>query len=81
MRKKKIIICFVHYYLPGFRSGGPTRTVANFVDHLSDEFDIRIICCDRDLGDKKAFSEILPNQWNKVGKQKFFIFLRPRLIY
>lgn len=72
MKNKKIIICFVNYYLPGFRSGGPTRTVANFADHLGDEFDIRILCCDRDLGDEKAFSEILPNKWNKVGKSKVF---------
>lgn len=79
MKQKKIIICFVHYYLPGFRSGGPTRTVANFADHLSDEFDIRIICCDRDLGDERAFSEILPNQWNKVGKSKVF-YISPNKI-
>ena len=41
--KHLVILCFVAYYLPGYRSGGPVRTIANFVDHLGDEFDIRIV--------------------------------------
>lgn len=79
MKQKKTIICFVNYYLPGFRSGGPTRTVANFTDHLSSEFDIRIICCDRDLGDKKVFPGVLPNTWNKVGNSNV-LYLSPKNI-
>lgn len=79
MKGKKIIICFVHYYLPGFRSGGPTRTVANFVDHLGDEFDIKIICCDRDLGDNKPFPNVLSNQWNKIGNSQVY-YISPNKI-
>jgi hypothetical protein len=30
--KKPVILCFVAYYLPGYRSGGPVRTISNFVD-------------------------------------------------
>jgi len=77
MERKKVVICFVHFYLPGFRSGGPTRTVANFVDHLSNEFDIRVICCDRDLGDDKPFSDLLSNKWNKVGNSKVY-YISPK---
>jgi len=79
MERKKVIICFVHFYLPGFRSGGPTRTVANFVDHLSNEFDIRVICCDRDLGDDKPFSDLLSNKWNKVGNS-YVYYIPPKKI-
>lgn len=79
MERKKVVICFVHFYLPGFRSGGPTRTVANFVDHLSNEFDIRVICCDRDLGDDKPFSDLLSNKWNKVGNSKVY-YISPKKI-
>ena len=72
MSHKKIILCFVNYYIPGFRSGGPTRTIANFADHLGEEFDIKIICCDRDLNDNKSFSNIHVDDWNNVGKTKVF---------
>jgi glycosyltransferase involved in cell wall biosynthesis len=72
MKRKKTILCFVDYYLPGFRSGGPVRTVANFADHLGDEFNIRIICCDRDLQDTKSYPGIKINCWNTVGKAKVF---------
>jgi glycosyltransferase involved in cell wall biosynthesis len=72
MKHKKIILCFVQYYLPGFRSGGPVRTVANFADHLGDEFDIRIVCCDRDLNDVKPYPNIKIDTWNAIGKTKVF---------
>ena len=72
MKHKKTILCFVNYYLPGFRSGGPVRTVANFVDHLGDEFNIRIICCDRDLQDSKSYPGVKIDFWNTVGKAKVF---------
>ena len=29
--KKKVILCFIKYYLPGYRSGGPVRSIVNFV--------------------------------------------------
>jgi len=72
MKLKKIILCFVPYYLPGFRSGGVARSIANFVDQLGDEFDIRIICSDRDLNDSKCYSNIKIDSWNAVGKAKVF---------
>jgi glycosyltransferase involved in cell wall biosynthesis len=72
MKLKKIILCFVPHYLPGFRSGGVARSIANFVDQLGDEFDIRIICSDRDLNDSKSYSNIKIDSWNVVGKAKVF---------
>jgi len=42
------ILCFVAYYPPGYKSGGPVRTIANMVEHLGDELDFRIVTRDRD---------------------------------
>ena len=72
MKLKKIILCFVPHYLPGFRLGGVARSIANFVDQLGDEFAIRIICSDRDLNDSKSYSNIKIDSWNVVGKAKVF---------
>jgi len=69
---RPIVLCFVDYYLPGFRAGGPTRTIANLVDMLGDEFDIRIVTRDRDFGDTKPYDGMKIDGWNQVGKAKVF---------
>jgi glycosyltransferase involved in cell wall biosynthesis len=66
------ILCFVDYYLPGYKAGGPIRAVANIVNQLSDEFEFFIVTRDRDFSDAIPYSGILIDQWNKVGKSKVF---------
>jgi glycosyltransferase involved in cell wall biosynthesis len=75
-QQKPVILCFVAVYLPGFRSGGPVRTIANFVDHLSDDFDICIITSDRDRTMTEPYPNIQINDWNKVGSAEVF-YLSP----
>lgn len=65
---RPIIPCFVAYYLPGYCSGGPVRTIVNFVDHLGDEFDIRIVTRDRDALDTEPYASVEVDAWNTVGK-------------
>ncbi|MFS0739850.1 glycosyltransferase [Brevundimonas sp. 3P9-tot-E] len=70
--RRPIILTFVGSYLPGFKAGGPIRSLANIVDHLGDEFDFRIVAADRDLGDATAYSGVGVNRWNRVGKAQVF---------
>jgi glycosyltransferase involved in cell wall biosynthesis len=72
MKSKAVILCLISEYLPGFRSGGPIRTIANLINQLGDEFEIRIICRDRDLGDSFSYSNIKIDRWNAVGGTKVF---------
>jgi len=72
MTSRPIILCFVAYYLPGYRSGGPVRTIANFVDHLGDEFDIRIVTRDRDALDTAPYPGVEVDAWNAVGQAQVF---------
>lgn len=51
------MLVFVAYYL-GFRSGGPVRIIASFVDHLADELDIRIVTRDQNSSDPEHYPEI-----------------------
>jgi glycosyltransferase involved in cell wall biosynthesis len=61
------ILTFVGCYLPGYKGGGPVRTVANMVDLLSDEFEFWIVTRDRDLGDASPYAAVRPNRWQSVG--------------
>jgi len=70
--KKITIIVFLNNYLPGEKSGGPVRSVANLVEHLGEQFYFKIITTDRDLGDDKAYSNINVDKWNKVGNASVF---------
>ena len=69
---KKIILCFVNYYLPSYRSGGPVRTISNFVEQLGDEFEIKIVCRNHEFGDTTSYQGIAQDTWQKVGKAKVF---------
>lgn len=68
MNNKKNIIIVLGRYLPGYKGGGPGRSIANLVENLGDEYNFYISCYDRDLGSDKRYSNIQYNNWNKVGK-------------
>ena len=70
--RKTIVLIFVGCYLPGFRGGGPIRSIANMVDRLGDEFDFRIVTMDRDLGELHPYQSIKVDTWNQVGKAQVF---------
>lgn len=65
---KVTVLTFARYYLPGFKAGGPIRTISNMVEALGDEFDFRIICSDRDFMDGAAYPSVVPASWIRVGK-------------
>lgn len=64
----KRILIITGRYLPGYKDGGPVRTIANLVEYLGDEYEFRILTADRDHGDSTAYPEIQVDSWNKVGK-------------
>jgi len=65
--KPKILI-FVRNYLPGFRSGGPVRSVANIVKALSSEYEFYIACLNRDHGINEPYPNVVQGQWVALGK-------------
>ncbi|MGC5703641.1 glycosyltransferase family 4 protein [Pseudomonas sp. NFXW11] len=65
--KKAKILTFSGYYLPGYKGGGPVRTIENMVTQLEDDIEFWIITRDRDLGDTAPYPFIESNKWQKVG--------------
>ena len=63
---KKIVI-FCEHYLPGYKGGGPIRTVYNLTEQLGKEYSFTIVADDRDLGDEEAYPNIVYDAPNKVG--------------
>lgn len=67
MRK---ILILAGRYLPGYKDGGPVRSIVNLTEWMGDEYDIRIMCLDRDHGDADRYPGIRIKEYNEVGKAK-----------
>lgn len=64
---KKRILCFTSYFLPGFRSGGPVRSLTNLCASLRDEFEFYVITRNRDLGAELPYTDVECGRWNRIG--------------
>lgn len=71
--KKKILI-FSDWYLPGFKAGGPIRSVSNFMQVFKEDFDCSILTSDADFSEKKPYSGIDSNCWTQApdGTHTFY---------
>ncbi|MCZ6771591.1 MAG: glycosyltransferase, partial [Proteobacteria bacterium] len=65
---KPVILTFVDYYLPGYKAGGPIRTIANMVERLSESLSFRVVTRDRDHGDTEPYPNCQTGTWIPVGK-------------
>lgn len=74
---KKDILIITGRYLPGYKDGGPVRTIKNLTDYLGKEFNFKILTCDRDHGDQIPYPNIIVNDWNQVGNALVW-YVRPK---
>lgn len=80
--RKLHILIIMGRYLPGYKDGGPVRSIKNLVDRLGDEYDFHILTVDRDHGDKVSYMESCPElhlreeEWNQIGKAKVY-YVKP----
>lgn len=74
---KKQILIFSDWFLPGYKAGGPIRSLANLVKHLNKDFNIFLVCGDRDYLDTEAYAGIQVNTWIESYGIKL-IYLHPK---
>ncbi len=70
--RRTIVLALVHYYLPGFKAGGPVRSISNLVERLGSEFDLRIITADRDFRDDTPYKDVVIDGWNRIGNAQVY---------
>lgn len=63
-------------YLPGYKDGGPLRTLVNICDCLGKDYRIKVITNDRDHGDVESYSNIEYDKPNMVGNAEVW-YLKP----
>ena len=64
------ILTFADYYLPGFKAGGPIRTISAMVSSLPESIEFLIVTRDRDHTDRQPYAGVRTNEWTHVGQAK-----------
>lgn len=66
------VLTFAGFYLPGYKGGGPIKTIKNLFDRAGDEITFKLITSDRDLGDTTPYTSVTCGAWNTVGNASVF---------
>jgi phosphopantetheine--protein transferase-like protein len=65
-KSKKKVLFIIDWYLPGYRGGGPTRSMANMAEYLIDFFDIFIVTRNVDYMKKVPYNTVKSDEWNRL---------------
>lgn len=66
------VLVFNRTFLPGFKAGGPIRSISNLIRRLEDRFDFAVVTRDRDMGDTVPYPGMKIGDWNWVEGCKVF---------
>ena len=66
------VLVLTRVYLPGFKAGGPIRSLSNLVDCLGLEMRFLVLTGDRDSLDKTSYPFIPLNRWVRRRKASVF---------
>jgi glycosyltransferase involved in cell wall biosynthesis len=69
---KKDILVFSDWYLPGYKAGGPIRSLANLANSLEHNF--YIVTRNTDHHSTEAYENIVPNKWLKISDRIMVIY-------
>ena len=73
------ILTFTRNYLPGYRAGGPVRSLVNMVDRLGRHLSFKIVTSDRDVNDSGPYPDVVINQWIDIGLARIYYVNRDQL--
>tara|TARA_R110000772_G_scaffold107988_8_gene210747 strand:- start:12444 stop:13598 length:1155 start_codon:yes stop_codon:yes gene_type:complete len=73
MSKERLrILVFSQFYLPGYKGGGPIKTIKQLFDGVGKTLLFKLVTSDRDLGDKEPYVDVHFAVWNNVGSAQVF---------
>jgi glycosyltransferase involved in cell wall biosynthesis len=73
-----VILTLCDYYLPGFKAGGPIRSVNGVATLLAPEFKFKIVTRDHDRGDKQTYPGIERRLWCDLGGHEAYYVAKGR---
>tara|TARA_R110001599_G_scaffold68408_9_gene192722 strand:- start:2497 stop:3663 length:1167 start_codon:yes stop_codon:yes gene_type:complete len=71
-KDNRVILTFAGHFLPGYKGGGPIKTIKNLLDRVGQDISFKLITSDRDLGDTAAYTSVRGGTWSTVGHAQVF---------
>jgi len=59
----KKVLAFIDWYKPGYKAGGTVTAFSNFVEHLEDEFEFKIVTRNKDYCEDLTYENIVSDCW------------------
>jgi glycosyltransferase involved in cell wall biosynthesis len=82
MKSNKIkVLVFIDWFLPGYKAGGPTRSLANMIDFLHDEIDFYVVTRSTDYLQTESYKNIEVNKWTKNFNANIYYISPDKLSY
>lgn len=72
------VLVFSDYFEPGYKAGGPIKTIKNLFARLDGQIEFKLVTRDRDIDSKTSYSCIRSGSWNHVNKVPVF-YTRPKI--
>ena len=77
---KPQVLVLIDWYSPGFKAGGPVRSMVNLVDHLRDRIDFHIVTTDTDYTETAPYPDIVADRWiTQTGGEHVLYSSRKRM--
>ena len=51
--------------MPGYKSGGPVRSISNIISALNDRYEFYVVCLSNDIGENR-YKDVISNRWTKI---------------
>lgn len=66
------VITFNGVYKPGYKAGGPIKSISNMAAILNENIQFLVVASDRDYSDNEPYQDIKVNDWNKVDFEQVY---------
>jgi glycosyltransferase involved in cell wall biosynthesis len=63
MIKDKTILFFADWFEPGYKAGGPIRSVTNMVKKIGAYHNVYVVTSDTDFNEEESYADIESNKW------------------
>ena len=65
MAKKRILV-FSDYFVPGFKAGGPIKSILNLSKAIEDAYEVLVVTRNKDFGAENVYSDVVINKVTQV---------------
>lgn len=72
-KKKPKVLIMTEWFVPGFRAGGPIKSMATFCENMNDHLDIYVLTTNKDLGEQKPYPHVQTNKWVEVYEKGYSV--------